>query len=91
MADFKRMYMDVSLDFQPTGMSLSCAFSPDPMPSWEMTKYPYVYTHVSDNCTWIIRCNSELTIKACAMVIEYAEKECQRAALKNHGRKLANR
>ncbi len=91
MAEISPKYMTVSVDMQPDGLNLACWFSTAEFWAREVQQFPFAYTHVGDTCTWIIHANSQLTIKACSMVTEYADKICKEAREKNERRKIANR
>lgn len=91
MADFKRMYMTVSVDVVPQGLNLWCGISPDAPDNWLKVTYPHTYTHVSDGCTWIIFSNEALSVNTQATVTEYADKACDHAKRKNDQRRPVNR
>lgn len=84
-------YMTVSVDVVPEGLNLSVWMSTVDFWMSEKSHFPFQYTHMGDNCTWILHCNTELTIKVCAVVTEYADKICAEQTAANQKRKIANR
>jgi len=86
-----RRFMTVTADLLPEGLNMSCWMSTVEFWSQEKMQYPHEYTYSIGDCNWLIHCNTELTIKAVAMVAEYAQKICDEQQAKNEKRKLANR
>ena len=84
-------YMTVTVDVQPQGLNLSCWFSTQDFWLDETSWYPNDYVRENDDCVWHIHSHTELTIKAIAMVTEYADKICREAIAKNAKRKIAIR
>jgi len=91
MAEITLRYMTVSVDVQPEGLNLSCWMAVEEFWQSEWTQYPFKYTAMGDSCTWLIHANAELTIKAIALVSEYADRICREQQAVNDRRKLSNR
>ncbi len=87
----KKMYMCVSVDFQPEGLNLSVWFSPIECAWVSDVTMPYQKIYYGDYCMWSVRSNIQLTPKIYALVTDYADRICLEQKEKNDKRKLANR
>lgn len=91
MAEITNHYMTVTVDHLEDGLNLSAWMSPVEFWMSEQHQFPNQYTYMGDSCTWIIHSNAELTIKACEMLCEQADRICKEQKAHNDRRKIANR
>ena len=91
MMKIEPKYMTITVEAQPDGLNLSMWMSTVDFWMSEKAQFPYQYTHLGDDCTWILHSNRELTIKVCAMITEEADRICAQQRIINERRKLANR
>jgi len=91
MANIIHKYMTVSLDVNAEGINLSCWMSTVDFWQSEKTAFPYAYTYMGYNCTWLIHGNTELTMKMLAAVGETADRICIQQQEINDRRRISNR
>jgi len=89
--DDNTYYMTCSLDSVNDGFNLTSWLSTVEFFQSEKMSYPHYYFYNDGNCKWHLHCNTELTIKMRAMLIEHASKICERNRGITSRRKAVNR
>lgn len=87
----KTHYMTVSGVFEDKHLNINAWFSTFDTWLLEADEYPIEYEYDNGNSFWRICSNCELTIKAVAMCVEYAERMMQEATKKHNTRTTLGR
>jgi len=91
MNAYKHYYVLTSCDVVPAGFSFQCWMSTVNAFFDDSNNYPHYYDRGEGNNIWHVRANCELTNKAVAMIVEYANRLIVEQRAINDRRKVANR
>jgi len=91
LRDIQKKYMTITMDVLPEGFSFQCWMSTEEFFQFDKAQFPFVYTHMNPPCTWIIRCNRELTNKVLSMAVTQADEICSHTLEVNNRRRVGGK